>query len=204
MLALIIPLEGLSGNVPSHPIAPGGPPPVAGWGPGFPTNPIAPGGGGGQPPGFYPPVFPGNLPAFPGSPPSGGGSPPVAGWPQPPTAGQGPGFPTNPIAPGGGGAPPTAGQPLPGGQPGIDNSLPVQIPPDGFILVYSPAYGWLFIPAGGPRPDQSLPGLQPGGGGGKPDQSLPGSQPGVDNTLPSGGSGGKPDQGLPPHAQPKR
>jgi hypothetical protein len=195
-LALIIPIDIGSRPDQGLPVAP----PIAGWGPGFPTNPIAPGGPGGQPPGFYPPVFPGNLPAFPGSPPSGGGSPPIAGWPQPPGF-YPPGFPTHPIAPGGG-APVYPDQGLPvGGSPGIDNSLPVQFPRDGFILVYSPSYGWIFIPAGGPRPDQSLPGRQPGSGG-KPDQSLPGTQPGVDNSLP--GDQPRPDQGLPPHAQPKR
>jgi hypothetical protein len=43
----------------------------------------------------------------------------------------------------------------------------------------------------GARPDQGLPGQQPG-----PDQGLPGEQPGPDQGLP-GGSGGTPDQGLP-------
>lgn len=182
-LALIIPID--IGSRPDQGL-PGLPPGINY--PTFPSHPIAPGGGGGspshpiapggQPPGFYPPFFP-THPIAPGG---GGGSP------------------SHPIAPGGGGNYPDQGLPS-GGSPGIDNSLPIGLPPDGFILVYSPAYGWLFIPAGGPRPDQSLPGRQPGSGG-KPDQSLPGSQPGVDNTLPPDQP--RPDQGLPPHAQPKR
>lgn len=40
----------------------------------------------------------------------------------------------------------------------------------------------------GNRPDQSLPGQQPGAGN-QPDQSLPGQQPGIDNTLPGGQPG---------------
>jgi hypothetical protein len=61
------------------------------------------------------------------------------------------------------------------------------------------------VPSAPGAPDQSLPGGPgqpgvpgqglPGGSGGRPDQSLPGSQPGADNTLPGGGA--RPDQGLP-------
>src|SRR3954469_16868551 len=39
--------------------------------------------------------------------------------------------------------------------------------------------------------------------GARPDQSLPGHQPGIDNTLP-GNITERPDQGLPPSAQPKK
>jgi len=58
------------------------------------------------------------------------------------------------------------------------------------------------LPGSQPRPDQGLPGSQPGidnslpGQGGRPDNTLPGSQPGPDNTLP-GGQGGRPDNSLP-------
>jgi hypothetical protein len=147
---------------PTHPIAPGGPPPGIWpgpgvptppifyppgiWGPGsgFPTPPIAPGGpppgiwpGPGQPtpPIFYPPgIWP--SPGYPAHPIAPGGPPPGPS--------QGPGFPTHPIAPGGGGeggsgggvpAPPVGGIPMPGGV---------------FVMYWSPVYGYVLAPAGGP------------------------------------------------------
>jgi hypothetical protein len=86
-------------GVPSHPIAPGGPPPGIWPSPGYPAHPIAPGG---QPPGIWPspgqPTHPIYIPVDP--PPESGLSPEhpiyIPVYPS-----QGPGFPTNPIAPGG-------------------------------------------------------------------------------------------------------
>lgn len=185
-LALITPLP--AGVGPSHPIAPGGQPPLGIWG------------GGGV--GNYPDAgFPGPQPGAPGQP-----THPIY---NPPYPSQGPGFPTNPIAPGGpppgiwggGGvgnypdagfpAPqPPPGQPThpiaPGGQPG----QPPQEGQGGWV--FSPYYGWVWEPAGsggkprppslpgaGRHPDQSLPGAQP-----HPDQGLPGAQPHPDQSLP--------------------
>jgi hypothetical protein len=76
---------------------------------------------------------------------------------------------------------PSAGNELPGGGGGtIDNSLPNgQRPVD-------PGFG-----AGHPAPD-------------RPDQGLPGSQPGIDNSLPGGqDTSTGPDNTLPEHAAPK-
>jgi hypothetical protein len=56
-----------------------------------------------------------------------------------------------------------------------DNSLPGGLPPGAVTLPVFPF---------DPTIDNSLP-----GGSGRPDQSLPGSQPGIDNTLPGGGHG---------------
>jgi len=122
-----------SPGYPSHPIAPGGPPPVAGWTPpGYqPGHPIAPGG---QPP------FPSQGPGFPTNPivippdSIADGVPthpiiiPPEIWPQP-------GVPTHPIV-----IPPNAIGP---GKP----SQPIYIPPE--------------IWPGPGRPDQGLPGSQP-------------------------------------------
>jgi hypothetical protein len=64
-LAMITPL--VSGGEPTHPIAPGGPPPQVWPGPGAPTHPIAPGG---SPPGIWP------SPGHPAHPIAPGGRPP--------------------------------------------------------------------------------------------------------------------------------
>ena len=100
---------------------------------------------------------------------------------------------------------------LPGSQPGIDNSLPV--PPPGVWPPPVPAHPIVPVPPGSSvppgtiwppvidntlprppyRPDNSLPGQQPGidntlpGQQPRPDQGLPGDQPGIDNTLPPSG-----------------
>ena len=129
------------------------------------------------------------------------GAPPVAGWP-----GGGPGgaHPDHGLP----GKPPVAG--WPGGGPGgahPDQGLPpmptepppngVKPPPPGGGWGYHPDYGWGYFPGASDKPHPpSLP-----GGGNRPDNSLPGSQPGVDNSLPR--PGGRPDNSLPPHAQPK-
>lgn len=194
-----------------HPIAPGGPPPIASTGPGFPTHPIAPGG---QPPGIWGGGGVGNYPdaGFPGPQPGGpvgiwpspgypdqglpgpqphpshpiapGGRPPGiwggggvgnypdAGFPgpqpgwgarptppiyYPPTAGQGPGFPTNPIVlP----IPPGEQPPEPGN--GHSPSHPIVIPPAGdqgsgeHALVYTHIVGvggvWFLIEKPGTPP----------------------------------------------------
>lgn len=93
-----------------------------------------------------------------------------------------------------GGSPPTyPDQGLPGSQPHPDQGLPGQQPyPDqglpgqqpggggggsqGGRWVYSPAYGWVWDPGQGGKPQ---PGQPP-----RPDQGLPGSQPGIDQSLP--------------------
>jgi hypothetical protein len=155
-LAMIIP-AGSGGGEPSHPIAPGGPPPGIWPDPGRPTHPIAPGGrppgiwGGappyvdiglpGQPPGIWggrPPWVDNTLPGGGGSPPGiWGGAPPwvdntLPGW-QP--------RPSHPIAPGGGGRPPGiwggGNVPMPtppiflppGSIPGAKPEHPIYIPP---------------------------------------------------------------------------
>ena len=104
------------------------------------------------------------------------------------------------LPPGQGGRP---DQGLPGSQPGIDNTLPGDIPRPEHPIFYP-------LPPGAvpPRPDQGLPGAQPepghpialppGNGGWLPvyiDNTLPGDQPKPDQGLP--GSQPKPDQGLP-------
>jgi hypothetical protein len=124
-LAMIIPIAA---GAPTHPIAPGGPPPTVWPDPGHPAHPIAPGG---QPPGYWggaplpwptPPIY------YP--PPGGGGQPPGI-WPSP-------GHPAHPIAPGGPppGIWPSPGHPAhpiaPGGSPpGIwgGGNMPVPTPP---------------------------------------------------------------------------
>jgi hypothetical protein len=112
-------------------------------------NPNPPGIWGGAP--SYPdnglPWFPGHpgnrppwAPAYPGN-----GLPPIPSVPPPL-------FPTAPVAPGGEGS---------GGHP----SNPIS---GGFILAWSPAYGWIYIPSGGggnpDTPDNSLPKPPPSGG----------------------------------------
>jgi hypothetical protein len=132
---------------PAHPIAPGGPPPGIWPSPGHPAHPIAPGG---PPPGVWVPGFPDQgLPVPPGI------------WPSP-------GVPTHPIAPGG--PPPTAGWVPPGTGP----SHPIS--GGGYVVGWSPTYGFVFIPLGGAQPPTS--------GGETP-------------THPIAGTDTKPDQGLP-------
>lgn len=85
----------------------------------------------------------------------------------------------SPVDPGFGGG--IANRP---NMPGIDNSLPPAPPntPPGVI----------WPPLNPPHPDHSLP--RPPSGN-RPDNTLPGSQPGVDNTLP--GQPVRPDNTLP-------
>jgi len=144
-------------GVPTHPIY--NPPGV--WVPVFPTHPIAPGGS--------QPGIDNTLP---------GGQPyPDQGLP---------------------GSQPRPDQGLPGNQPGIDNSLPggqggrPSHPIAGPHWVWSPVYGWVLDPSYGM-------GGKPGSG--RPDNTLPGPQPGIDNTLP--GSQPEVDNELPETAQPK-
>jgi hypothetical protein len=117
----IIPAE-LSPGAPTHPIAPGGPPPSIWPDPGYPAHPIAPGG---PPPGYWGGV----APPYPdqGLP----GAPPGI-WPSP-------GHPAHPIAPGGqppgiwgGGNVPMPTPPIylpPGTIPGLKPEQPIYIPP---------------------------------------------------------------------------
>ena len=83
------------GHHPAHPIAPGGPPPVAGWTPpGYhPAHPIAPGG---PPPGIWGPPGPWPTPPIYLPPAGGGGEHPAHPIviPMPPGA---PGSPEHPI-----------------------------------------------------------------------------------------------------------
>lgn len=137
---------------PAHPIAPGGPPPEIWPGPGRPEHPIAPGG---PPPGIWP------SPGFPAHPIAPGGPPPGI-WPTPP----GGFFPSHPIAPGG---PPPGIWPSPGhpAHPIAPGGPPPGIWPDpGF-----PSHPIFFPPnqGGGNYPDHpiwppsgTLPGLDPG------------------------------------------
>lgn len=140
-LALITPI-GAGGGVPTHPIAPGGPPPSVWPSPGYPAHPIAPGGP-------VPPVDPGygypQYPVDPGYgvpgppyyrpehpivlPPVEPGGPPVTIWPKP-----GPlPHPEHPIVlP----PPPTEGLEPGGGKPP---------PPDGG-WGYHPTFGWGYFP----------------------------------------------------------
>jgi hypothetical protein len=150
-LAIIIPLGPVEGGgTPTHPIAPGGPPPGIWPSPGYPAHPIAPGG---PPPGIWPsPGYPAHPIVIPPAP--GGGfpshpivipPPPVGIWPSP-------GYPTHPIAPGGpplgfwgGVAPPYPTHPIaPGGPP----TRPTEPPSTEGDWVYSPVYGWVWMPAG--------------------------------------------------------
>jgi len=126
---------------PAHPIAPGGPP-VGIWpSPGHPAHPIAPGGSPGRPshPIFWPPYPDNSLPPYP----------------------------AHPIAPGGPGTspqPPTPGYPV---------QLPSFTPEDGgWVWSFIPGYGWGWSWIPNPNPA-------------RPDNSLPGPQPGIDNTLPT-------------------
>jgi hypothetical protein len=134
------------GPQPSHPIAPGGPPPGY-WGGVAPPHPDQ--GLPGQPPGYWGGVAP-PLPTHPIAP---GGQPPTI-WPSP-------GHPAHPIAPGGpplgiwgGVAPPYPDQGLPGSQP--HPSHPIVIPP-GALAPGIPSHP-IYWPI---HPDQGLPGAQP-------------------------------------------
>jgi hypothetical protein len=122
-----------------------------------------PPGGGGQPPGVWP-----NPPGGGGYPTPGPVPPGIGVWPNPPGGGQPPGVWPNP--PGGGGYP-TPG-PVPPGWAGGPPPFPGYPAPP-----YPPHVG------GGPMPGNPPPGVWPPGGN-RPDQGLPGSQPGIDNTLP--------------------
>jgi hypothetical protein len=143
ILAYIVPIE--TGNVPAHPIAPGGPPPTV-WpppgGPVFPAHPIAPGG---PPPSVWPPPgvvsppihYPPEI--WPTPPPSGGAPPGIWGGGNVP-------MPTPPIY-----YPP--GQPvIPPGSPAHPIVVPPEPtePPSGGEgkWLYSPIYGWVWQPAG--------------------------------------------------------
>jgi hypothetical protein len=166
-LAMITPLS--SGGEPSHPIAPGGPPPEVWPGPGYPAHPIAPGGpppwvshpipptvwpnppgqGPGNPPGFWGGVAP-PWPTHPIAP----GGPPPGIWPSP-------GHPAHPIAPGG--SPPGtwggAGEPFP------TPPIVLPIPPDGSVperpklvewkTAWSATTGWVVV--GVPSEDVNIP-----------------------------------------------
>ncbi|HEY2104322.1 MAG TPA: hypothetical protein VGH29_00965 [Candidatus Binataceae bacterium] len=121
-------------GVPTHPIAPGGPPPGVWPGPGAPEHPI-----------YYPPgVWPG--PGYPAHPIAPGGPPPGV-WPPP-------GQPAHPIA-----IPPTGWPtPPPGLWPpgsGIDlPTHPIVLPPGSAAVpegpidwktAWSPATGWFVV-----------------------------------------------------------
>lgn len=159
-LAYIIFLDHDSDAHPSHPIAPGGPPPVAGWTPpGYrPTHPIAPGG---RPPGIW----------------GGGGVGDYidAGFPGP-QPGRPPGI--------WGGAPPWVDNTLPGPQPGAGRPTPpIYYPPEvSHPIVLPPGSLAPGIPSHPiywpPYPDNSLPGQQPG-----IDNTLPGNQPIVSHPI---------------------
>jgi len=150
------------------------------------------------------------------------GAPPGVNWPT---------FPSNPIAPGGSPGAPT--HPIAPGGGGGSPSHPIAVPPPSVWVPVFPTNP--IAPGGGnEKPDQSLPGSQPGVGtlpsgsfilvwspqygwilvaqGGQPPVSQgPGGE--IDNSLPGAqpkpdqglpGSQPKPDQSLPPHAQPKK
>jgi hypothetical protein len=168
-LALITPL---STGEPTHPIAPGGPPPGIWPSPGVPTHPIAPGG---PPPGIWP------SPGHPAHPIAPGGQPPSI-WPSP-------GVPTHPIAPGGQppGIWPSPGRPEhpivmpppPGSGPGAPPiavqlpvfpwtpSHPIELPPEmvppempggpiDWKVAWTPQTGWIVVGVpSGPSPTPS-------------------------------------------------
>jgi hypothetical protein len=133
VLCWIVPVTG-SGE-PTHPIAPGGPPPGIWPSPGWPSHPIAPGG---SPPGYWG----GIAPPYPSHPIAPGGPPPVI-WP-------GPGYPAHPIAPGGqppgiwgGGNVPMPTPPiyLPIGEDGAQKKLEAKTawtPQSGWVVVFVP------------------------------------------------------------------
>jgi len=72
-------------------------------------------------------------------------------------------------------------QSLPGAQPGIDNTLPGQLPRPEHPIFYPLPPGGVIdntLPGSQPQPDQGLPGEQP-----KPDQGLPGEQPSAEHPI---------------------
>jgi hypothetical protein len=158
-LAYITPLA--SGGEPSHPIAPGGPPPGIWPSPGYPAHPIAPGGGPSHPivlpippdaiaPGV--PTHPIYIPVEPGHPivippeAIGPGVPthPIVLPPLPPEVWPGPGQPAHPIV-----IPPDAVS------PGVP-SHPIVLPPP---VVWPPnvGVGHPIAPGGGPSHPIVLP-----------------------------------------------
>ena len=97
---------------------------------------------------------------------------------------KGGGRPDNTLPPGQGGRPDNT---LPGSQPGIDNTLPGQLPRPEQPIYYP-------LPPGGII-DNTLPGQQPGIDNTLPpgvDNTLPTPPPGVDNTLPPGAGNWEP------------
>jgi hypothetical protein len=147
---------GIAPPLPTHPIAPGGPPPQVWPGPGYPAHPIAPGG----PP---PQIWPG-----PGHP-----AHPIAPGGQPPYPSQGPGFPTNPIViPPDGLAPGIPSHPIywpiepahpiaPGGPPPVP-AHPIVIPGDDEAnpkfevkAAWTPQTGWVTVIV--PTEDATVP-----------------------------------------------
>lgn len=160
-------------------------------------------------------------PLSPGAPDQGlpGGGPGI--WPRPPSGGR----PDNSLP--GGGRPPRPDNSLPGGGrppsggtkpvepdegeagqlPSAGAEHPSQLPAAGFILVYHPIYGWIYIPAEGMPSRPGRP-VDPGYGhpeGGRPDNSLPGGGEHPDNTLPPPQGGTKPvepDEGKPDNTLP--
>jgi hypothetical protein len=158
--AYVYPVEGGVGG----PVDPGfGRPGI-----GSPGGPGGPGGGLGT----WGPGSPihGQLPS-PGGPGPGSGQPPGINYPQ---------FPSHLPSPGG-----------PGHQPPHDPN---------WTQAYVPGQGWTWVYVG-PVPGYGLPGGPPP----RPDNTLPGSQPGIDHTLPGQPPApARPGQPLPPTAQPKK
>lgn len=170
-------LPGGGGGVVSPPIYY---PPYPSWGPGFPTNPIAPGG---PPPvagwpGVGAPIFPSNPIAPGGTTPPWGIQLPPSIWPSPgrpdnslpglpPTIWPSPGYPSHPIfLPPGIWGPndPRPGTGLPGEQP----PSPV-VPPNPdedkvYVLKYNPKFGWMVVelpPDSGGTPSEPTPEPKP-------------------------------------------
>jgi hypothetical protein len=150
-LAYIIPID--SGNAPTHPIAPGGPPP-------YPSHPIPPsvwpnppGQGPGNPPGTWGGDAP--WPGYATPPIAPGGQPPGIWGGRPPNyvdiGGPGPQpGPSHPIAPGG--RPPGiwggANEPFPTPPIFIPPGMPPATQPEGPIdwkTAWSPQTGWIVV-----------------------------------------------------------
>lgn len=148
-LAMIVPMGS---GVPTHPIAPGGPPPGIWPSPGYPAHPIAPGG---PPPGLWPgghpehpivlpPLVPGGPPIDVGAhpehpivlPPDNPNTPPPTVWPNPPE-----------------GIAPTPEHPI---------YMPQPPPPAGTLItwkvVWTPSTGWVVV--GVPNIPHPVPGAQ--------------------------------------------
>jgi hypothetical protein len=157
-IAILFPMGGEGGGgVPTPPIflPPTAPPGI--WpSPGHPAHPIAPGG---PPPTIWPgPGVPTPPIYYPPTPPGGGGAPPGI-WPSP-------GYPAHPIAPGG---PPPGIWPSPGvpTHPIAPGGAPSSPPSTEGDWVYSPLYGWVWLPAGSggkpvpAPPDEVIPSPTP-------------------------------------------